>query len=147
MKYCNHCFRFAVGQPPYCTSCGRSYGVRLCKRGHVNSRSSQFCFQCGSDDLSQAAPPERFLSLLARSTVQVALGMFVAIVALAAGASLFVAIDWSAIAPRLVMLGIVVWFLYWTTTLLPGPIRRAGSKVGKYALGKTDSKDDRRKHG
>jgi hypothetical protein len=147
MKYCSHCFRFAIGQPPYCTVCGRSYNVRRCKRGHVNSRFAQFCFDCGSEDLSQPAPPERFLSLMARWTVQLALGMFVALVALAAGVSLFAAIDWSAIAPRLVMLGLVVWFLYWTSTLLPGPIRKVGGKFGRHMLGNTKSKEGRQKHG
>jgi hypothetical protein len=146
MKYCTQCFRFVVGQPPYCTYCGRSYSVRLCKRGHVNSRFAQFCFQCGSDDLSQPAPPERFLSKMARWTVQLAVGMFVGVATLAAAASVFVAIDWTAIAPRLVILGVVVWLLYWASTLLPGPIRKVGGKVGKQLM-KSKTKEDRQKYG
>lgn len=148
MKYCNNCFRFAVGTPPYCTFCGRSYDVRLCKRGHINSRASQFCSQCGSEDLSLPAPAETLLSRMSRWSVQLALGMFVGVVALALGVSIFVAIDWSAVGPRLVLLGLVVWFLYWATTLLPGPIRKAGGSLGKRIVGKSDSnKESRRKHG
>ena len=147
MKYCNKCFRFAVGSPPYCTYCGCSYDVRRCKRGHVNSWFALFCAECGSDELSQPAPPERALSRLSRWTVELALGMFVGLAGFAVLASIFVAIDWSAIAPRLVSLGIVVWILYWATTLLPGPIKRAGSKLGKHAIGHSDEKEHRRKHG
>lgn len=147
MKYCNNCFRFAIGQPPYCTSCGRSYDLRLCKRGHINSRHSQFCSECGSDDLSFAAPPETLLSRLSRWSVQLCFGMFVGVVALAVVTSIFVAIDWSVVGPRLVLLGLVVWLLYWSTTLLSGPVRKVGSSLGKRIVGKSDSKHRRRKHG
>ena len=144
MKYCNNCFRFSVGKPPYCTSCGRSYNVRLCKRGHRNSRQTQFCAECGSGDLSTPAPPETALSRMSRWSVQLVFGMFVGLVILALTASIFVALDWSVIGPKLVQLGITVGVLYWATTLLPGPIRKAGSSLGKQFVAKDKTKTRRR---
>jgi hypothetical protein len=56
MRYCNHCKKFTGGHPPYCNFCGRSYGVKLCPRGHKNPRSAAACSECGSTDLSTPAP-------------------------------------------------------------------------------------------
>lgn len=56
MKYCYQCGRLTVGEPLYCNSCGRSYNVKLCPRGHPNPRSAEVCSQCGSRDLSTPQP-------------------------------------------------------------------------------------------
>jgi hypothetical protein len=56
MKYCYQCGRVTAGKPLYCNSCGRSYNVKLCPRGHVNPRSAEVCAQCGSRDLSTPQP-------------------------------------------------------------------------------------------
>lgn len=56
MKYCYQCGRVTTGEPLYCNSCGRSYNVKLCPRGHVNPRSADVCSRCGSRDLSTPQP-------------------------------------------------------------------------------------------
>ncbi len=56
MKYCYQCGRVTAGEPLYCNSCGRSYNVKLCPRGHANPRSADVCSQCGSRDLSTPQP-------------------------------------------------------------------------------------------
>jgi len=56
MKFCYQCGRVTEGQPLYCNSCGRSYNVKLCARGHANPRSAEVCSQCGSRDLSRPQP-------------------------------------------------------------------------------------------
>lgn len=52
MRFCKSCAKFTAGKPLYCQFCGRSYGVKLCPRGHRNPRAANACSQCGSLDLS-----------------------------------------------------------------------------------------------
>ena len=94
--------------------------------------------------MSTPAPPETALSRMSRWSVQLVFGMFVGLVILALTASIFVALDWSVIGPKLVQLGITVGVLYWATTLLPGPIRKAGSSLGKQFVAKDKTKTRRR---
>jgi RNA polymerase subunit RPABC4/transcription elongation factor Spt4 len=56
MRYCSNCKKLTAGKPPYCNFCGRSYGVRLCPRGHNNPRAAEACSECGSMELSTPAP-------------------------------------------------------------------------------------------
>jgi hypothetical protein len=56
MRFCSNCKKLTAGSPPYCNFCGYSYGVRLCPRGHKNPRVAQACSECGSTELSTAAP-------------------------------------------------------------------------------------------
>jgi hypothetical protein len=56
MKYCYQCGHVTAGEPAYCNSCGRSYNVKLCPRGHPNPRGAEVCSQCGSRDLSTPQP-------------------------------------------------------------------------------------------
>lgn len=56
MRYCSNCKKLTAGKPPYCNHCGRTYGVRLCPRGHVNPRAAEACSECGSMDLSTPSP-------------------------------------------------------------------------------------------
>jgi len=56
MRYCSNCSKLTAGKGPFCNFCGRSYNVRLCPRGHVNSRASEACSECGSMELSTPAP-------------------------------------------------------------------------------------------
>lgn len=56
MKFCYQCGRVTAGEPLYCNSCGRSYNVRLCPRGHANPRSAEVCALCGNRDLSTPQP-------------------------------------------------------------------------------------------
>jgi hypothetical protein len=56
MRYCLACRKFS-GNGPLCTQCGRSFGGRLCKskKRHLNPPDAQFCGECGTDDLTDAA--------------------------------------------------------------------------------------------
>ena len=54
-----------------------------------------------------------------------------ALVVLAAGLTVLHSIDWSAVTPPLVVLVLMLGFLYWTTTLLPGPIKKLGKAAGR----------------
>jgi hypothetical protein len=70
MKYCYHCGKMTAGEPLYCSSCGRTYDVKLCPRHHVNPRGVTVCSQCGSRELSTPQPMIpmylRLLAILAR---------------------------------------------------------------------------------
>ena len=91
----------------------------------------QFCSDCGSPDLSTPAPPASLLHRLSGLVLYffsvTAIGLVVLTVALAALHS----VDWSALSGPLVALVLMVGFLYWTTTLLPGPVKRLGRAAGR----------------
>jgi hypothetical protein len=131
MKRCTACFRYALGDPPYCNHCGRSYDVRLCPRGHENPRGASFCGACGSGDLSTPAPPAGFLFAFSQAVLRVAVPVVVVLIGITAVLGLLVALDWSAITPRLILLVMMLGILYWTTTLLPGPVKKVSKAAGK----------------
>jgi len=56
MRWCLACRRLS-GDFPICTSCGRSFGGRLCggKKRHLNPVSANYCGQCGSSMLLDSA--------------------------------------------------------------------------------------------
>lgn len=56
MRYCLECRRISV-DGPLCTSCGRSFGGRLCnsRRRHLNPYDAHVCGQCGSTTLTDPA--------------------------------------------------------------------------------------------
>jgi|HubBroStandDraft_6_1064221.scaffolds.fasta_scaffold951021_2 hypothetical protein len=56
MRYCTNCKKLTAGKPLYCNFCGRSYGVKLCPRGHANPRAAEACSECGSTELSMPSP-------------------------------------------------------------------------------------------
>ena len=70
MKYCYQCGKMTPGDPLYCTSCGRTYDLKLCPRQHPNPRGVDVCAKCGSRDLSTPQPRVptslRLLALLLR---------------------------------------------------------------------------------
>lgn len=56
MKYCYQCGKMTQGEPLFCSTCGRSYDVKLCPRLHANPRGAQVCSKCGSRELSTPQP-------------------------------------------------------------------------------------------
>ena len=52
MRYCNSCQKITSERPSYCNYCGKSYGQKLCSRGHPNPRGAEACSECGSRNLS-----------------------------------------------------------------------------------------------
>lgn len=133
MRRCTNCFRYSLGHPSFCTHCGRTYSVRLCPRGHANPRGTHYCAECGSDDLSTAAPPEDFLSWASHWIVRIFVGLFVVLVVLVSILGVVRAIDWELFVGPLVQLALMIGILYWTTTLLPGPVKKVGRSAGKRA--------------
>ena len=133
MKRCTACFRYAAGRPTYCPHCGRSYGVRLCPRGHASPRNVQFCSICGSADLSTPAPPEALLARASRVVLVATLWLFGSIAAGALAVSFLASLDVGQLAGPLVSLALMWALIYWTSTLLPGPVRKVGRAAARHA--------------
>lgn len=57
MKYCKQCDLKAREPALFCIRCGSSFGLRYCPRLHPNPTSADYCYACGSSDLSTANPP------------------------------------------------------------------------------------------
>ena len=135
MRRCTYCFRFHPGSPVYCTHCGRSFGARICPRGHRSSRHVAFCAECGSADLSTPAPPASLLHHLSGFALY-GFTTFIAVVLIAVVVlSALRSVDWSAFAQPLVSLLIMLGLLYWTTTLIPGPVKKLGRLIGRTVTG------------
>ena len=143
MRRCTSCFRFHSGTPTFCSYCGRSFDVRICSRGHRNPRGVQYCAECGSADLSTPAPPASFLHHLSGFVLYLFSGLAIALIVITAVLAILYNIDWSALTPPLAALVVMLGFLYWTTTLLPGPVKKLGKAAGRQVM-KSIRKD---KHG
>lgn len=142
MRRCTYCFRFHPGDPVFCSHCGRSFNVRICSRGHRNPRGVTFCSECGSVDLSTPAPPASLLHRLSGLALYSVATVTVIIVVLVMVLSVLRSINWQAFSGPLIALCLMVGFLYWTTTLLPGPIRKLGKAAGR-GLAKSLRKEKR----
>ena len=109
----------------FCTSCGRSFDVRLCPRLHVNPRGAQVCAQCGSRDLSQPQQRGSWLSRLSSWGLSWLSGAVLMLLSIA----LFVAFLEEVLTNQqvqgeligLLMLLAVGWWIYMQ---IPGPIKR-----------------------
>lgn len=84
--------------------------------------------------MSTPAPPASFLHHLSGVVLYLFSALTIALVVLTAGLAAINSIDWSALAPSLVTLALMVGFLYWTTTLLPGPVKRLGKAAGRQVM-------------
>ena len=113
MKYCYQCGRITTGEPLYCNTCGRSYNVKLCPRGHANPRSAEACSRCGNRDLSTPQPrvpihiqAAAFLLSLLPGCLATVLGLVVVLLVIRQvftnpqwlSALLFIAIVWGLLA-------------------------------------------------
>jgi len=131
MRRCTACFRFHPGNPTFCSRCGRSFDFRICPRGHINPREAQYCSECGTADLSTPAPPASFLYRLTGLVLYVLSGVTIGVVVIALVLGLLYSIDWDALKGPLVALVIMLAVLYWTTTLVPGPVKKVGKAAGR----------------
>ena len=134
MRRCTSCFRFHPGSPTFCSYCGRSFDVRICSRGHRNLRGVQYCAECGSADLSTPAPPASFFHHLSGFVLYLFSGLTIALIVVTAVLAILYNIDWSDLTPSLAALVFMLGFLYWTTTLLPGPVKRLGKAAGRQVM-------------
>ncbi len=104
--------------------------MRLCPRGHRNPRRVAFCSECGSADLSTPAPPATLLHQLSGVALY-GFAIFVAMaIALTVALAALRSINWHEISGSLIAMLMMLGFLYWTTTLLPGPVKKLGRLVG-----------------
>ena len=78
MRLCFHCLRWRAGDSPRCPYCGWTRH-KLCSAGHVNPPDANICGTCGRGELSQAAPPPRFLRVL-RVIFKLALWLIIIII-------------------------------------------------------------------
>ena len=108
--------------------------MRICSRGHRNPRGVQFCAECGSADLSTPAPPASFLHHLSGFVLYLCSTLTIALIVLTAGLAMIHSIDWSPLTPSLAALVLMLGFLYWTTTLLPGPVKSLGKAAGRQVM-------------
>jgi hypothetical protein len=83
MRYCYNCGHITPGEPAYCNSCGRSYDVKLCPRGHQNPRGAEVCSQCGSRELSTPQQKVPLTWRLAAILIQVGSGILLVYISLA----------------------------------------------------------------
>lgn len=129
MRWCADCRRYVRGQPRYCPTCGHTFFVRLCPRGHSNPRHVLFCTECGSGNLSTPARAEDgigpALHLLPIIGFPIAVGVL--LVTLVTGTLLL--LDWTPLVPFMVALLIMLAGCYWAITLLPATVRRIGWKA------------------
>ena len=83
MRYCPNCNRITPGEPLYCNFCGRSYDLKVCRRGHINPRIADVCSECGSRDLSTPAPRLALTTKLLLWTLTLFPGVVLLLVSLA----------------------------------------------------------------
>ena len=131
MRRCTSCFRFHPGAPTFCGQCGRSFDLRICVRGHHNPRNATFCVECGSPDLSTAAPPASLLFFLTGLAMYLSFGVVISLVLTSAVVGILYTVNWSALSGPLVALILMLGVLYWTTTIVPGPVKRVGRAAGR----------------
>lgn len=108
--------------------------MRVCSRGHRNPRGVQFCAECGSADLSTPAPPASFLHHLSGFVLYLFSALTIALIVITAVLAVLYNIDWSALMPSLAALVLMLGFLYWTSTLLPGPVKKLGKAAGRQVM-------------
>lgn len=123
MRWCAQCQRYLSGRPTYCPSCGRTFTVRLCRRGHANSRNVTFCSQCGSDDLSTAAPAESWSIAAIHHLPTMASPLVGAAVALV------ILFNWVLVFPYLLAAIVILGGMYVATGVLPPATRRVAWRV------------------
>ena len=63
MRICTNCKRAYSRENLFCPYCGMTrYRMgRVCNRGHSNPRDATFCGTCGSQEMSDVAPPPSIL--------------------------------------------------------------------------------------
>lgn len=136
MRFCNQCGKMTAGEPLYCSTCGRTYDVRLCPRQHANPRGAEVCSKCGSRELSTPQPKIplglQFLALM----VRLVLGLLLFYATL----SLFIALVRSPqVQQLLVACGILLAVLWVLWSKLPDWSREA---LRNFWITRRDNHDD-----
>src|SRR5579863_8699972 len=110
MNYCYQCGHITPGEALFCSSCGRTYDVKLCPRLHPNPRSAEVCSRCGSRELSTPQPRVSIWWKIVEFLAQITFGSLLVYLTLAG----FVAIvKTPQFQEALVAFGIVIGLLWW----------------------------------
>jgi hypothetical protein len=88
-----------------------------------------YCAECGSAELSTPAPPASFLHHLSGFALYGFASVVGIVVMGVVVLSALRAVDWQALSGPLVSLLLMLGILYWTTTLIPGPIKRIARSI------------------
>jgi DNA-directed RNA polymerase subunit RPC12/RpoP len=116
MKYCYQCGKMTAGEPLYCSTCGRTYDVKLCPRSHVNPRGAEVCSKCGSRELSTPQPKVPMSLRLLALLVRLGLGLLLFYASLSLVVVLLRTREFQQL---LVVLGILLSGLWWLWSKLP----------------------------
>jgi RNA polymerase subunit RPABC4/transcription elongation factor Spt4 len=132
MRYCYNCQKITPGEPRYCNFCGRSYNVKLCPRGHANSRNADICSECGSRDLSTPQPRTPLWAPVVEYLLKLVPGLFLALVSVVTIAAAIEAVrENPALQFALLKLLIVLGVLWWLWSELPAWFRNAIARMLK----------------
>jgi hypothetical protein len=126
MKHCYQCGRMTAGEPLFCSSCGRTYGVKLCPRLHVNPRSAEVCSQCGSREMSTPQPRVSIWWKVLEVLVEVSLGVLLVFVT---AAVVVAALESAQVQNGLLVLAVLVGLLWWLWSQLPEWFRKLVRKA------------------
>jgi len=110
-----------AGEPLFCSSCGRSYSVKLCPRLHANSRSAEVCSQCGSRELSTPQPRVSVWWKVLEFLAKIVFGVFLVYLTLAGFVALLTTPQFQN---ALFVFGILIGLLWWLWSLLPEWFRK-----------------------
>lgn len=121
MRYCYHCGQITAGEPLFCSSCARTYNVKLCPRLHVNSRSAEVCSQCGSRELSTPQPRVSVWWKVLEFLTKLAVGVCLVYLSLAGFAAL---LKTAQFQNALFVFGVLVGLLWWLWSELPEWFRK-----------------------
>jgi hypothetical protein len=121
MKFCYQCAKITPGEPLFCSSCGRSYDVKLCPRLHANSRSADACSQCGSRELSTPQPRVSVWWKVLEFLAKVAFGIVLVYLSLAGLVALLTTPQFQN---ALIVFGVCMGLLWWLWSLLPEWFRK-----------------------
>jgi RNA polymerase subunit RPABC4/transcription elongation factor Spt4 len=130
MRYCNQCHRITQGEPIYCNFCGRSYDFRLCPSRHPNPRNAEICSQCGSRELSTPHPHvPLWLQFLIKILATLPGLLLVTVSVLFLFGVLHALLQNQRLMFQAVIAGLMLCFLWYLYSQLPGFLRRFISKL------------------
>jgi hypothetical protein len=125
-----------AGEPLFCSSCGRSYDVKLCPRLHPSSRSAEVCSQCGSRELSTPQPRISVWWKVLEFFAKIVFGVFLVYVTLSGLVGL---LQTPQFQNALIVFGILIGLLWWLWSLLPEWFR----KLVRRSIGRKERSDER----
>jgi len=143
MLFCTNCHRITLGEPLFCSFCGRTYNAKLCPHKHPNPRNARVCSQCGSTDFTTPQPkPALWLTPLI-FLLSVLPGLLLLLISLLFLISLLqVLINSPELLGHFFLAGLLLGILWVLYMQLPGVVRKGLHRL----FGKSKSKDSSHEH-